>query len=116
MSKVVYFHVYQRQTDNTAVYPGKGTGGKEAITYCALKLAGEAGEVAEKVGKILYRGDVTSAPLQEILAKELGDVLWYVARLCTELNISLTDVASQNLEKLADRAERGVIKGSGDNR
>jgi len=46
----------------------------------------------------------------------LGDVLWYLAQVCTEINLSLDEVAEANIAKLLDRLERGVIKGDGDNR
>lgn len=114
----MYLDEYQDLTIATAVYPGSGTGERGAVTYCALKLAGEAGEVAEKIGKYLFRGD--SLPegetIRSVMEKELGDVLWYVARLAAEMGLSLDDVAKVNISKLADRAARGTIKGSGDNR
>lgn len=99
---------YQEAALKTAVYPEQ-----YKVIYPALKLAGEAGEVAEKVGKSL-RGD---KPLdRDDLVKELGDVLWYIAALADDLGVSLSKVANGNLAKLTDRANRGVIKGSGDNR
>lgn len=104
----MYLNYYQQEAALTAAYPEE-----HKIVYPALKLAGEAGEVAEKVGKSL-RGD---KPLDEAdLAKELGDVLWYVAALADGIGYTLSEIASMNLAKLADRAKRGVIKGSGDNR
>lgn len=87
------------------------------IMYCALKLNGEAGEVAEKVGKAL-RDDRSLITDERRLALiiELGDVLWYIANLADELSVSLDEVARQNLNKLADRKARNVLHGSGDNR
>lgn len=109
---------YQAYCQNTAVYPGSGTGERGAVAYCALKLAGESGEVAEKVGKYLFRGDSLPAgdTVASVLEKELGDCLWYIARLASEMGLSLDNIAKTNLVKLADRAKRGVLKGSGDNR
>jgi NTP pyrophosphatase (non-canonical NTP hydrolase) len=126
---------YQEDAFGTAVYPGKKA--CAGVLYCALKLAGEAGEVAEKVGKAI-RDDgflFTSDPNLEYdpsnpwadakyltaerradLGKELGDVLWYVAALSGELGYSLSDIAQINIAKLRDREARGVLKGSGDNR
>ena len=105
------FDDYQRRSRETAVYPGLGSG---KLEYPALGLAGEAGEVCEKVKKIL-RGDALEQDLsKEALSLELGDVLWYLAAMCWELNISLDDVARRNLEKLQGRRSRGTIKGSGD--
>lgn len=85
--------------------------------YYALKLNGEAGEVAEKVGKLFRdRGGVLSDAYRLDIAKELGDVLWYTARLAAWVGYSLLQVAALNLMKLADRAARNVLHGSGDNR
>lgn len=90
------------------VYPEK-----YAVIYPALGLAGEAGEIAEKVKKSL-RGD---KPLQnEEVVKELGDVLWYITSMADDLGFSLQDVINKNVEKLSSRKERGVVKGDGDNR
>jgi NTP pyrophosphatase (non-canonical NTP hydrolase) len=107
---------YQRGALATAAYP-EGV----RVLYPALKLAGEAGEVAEKLGKLmrdegLRPGDALSGAQREALAHELGDVLWYVAVLAHDLGCSLEDVADRNLAKLADRQRRGVIGGSGDHR
>jgi NTP pyrophosphatase (non-canonical NTP hydrolase) len=106
---------YQQRAVSTAIYPDKGKIG--GLVYTALKLNGEAGEVAEKVGKIL-RDDsgVLTLEKREALIKELGDVLWYVAATARELNVELETVAEQNLNKLADRKARGVLQGSGDSR
>lgn len=87
------------------------------IVYPTLGLTNEAGEVAGKVKKIFRdRGGVVTDDDRQALTAELGDVLWYVAELCTQLGISLEDVASRNVEKLRDRAERGVLGGDGDDR
>lgn len=98
---------YQKKAMETAVFP------KEYyLIYPALGLVNEAGEYAGKVKKIL-RGDTNTT---EAAAAELGDVLWYLAACAEALGVDLSDVAQQNLDKLADRAARGVLKGSGDNR
>jgi NTP pyrophosphatase (non-canonical NTP hydrolase) len=107
---------YQLRCADTAKYPGCGTRSPDAITYTILGLAGETGEVADKWKKFL-RGDhgpVLPPEVRALIVKELGDVLWYAARVATELGVPLSDVAQGNLDKLADRNERGVIKGSGD--
>lgn len=99
------FDQYQDKTGETAVYPEDS-----AVNYLALGLNGEAGEVAEKIKKSI-RDD------KELeLEKELGDVLWYLARLADELGYDLSEVAETNLDKLLDRQERGKIHGDGDNR
>jgi NTP pyrophosphatase (non-canonical NTP hydrolase) len=110
------FTDYQLATDATAVYPEVGTGSVLALAYVGLGL-GEAGEVQGKIKKIL-RDDagVVSPEKREQIAGELGDVLWYVARAADELGYSLEQIARANLAKLADRSERGVLQGSGDNR
>lgn len=103
---------YQRLSRRTAQYP------REAwLAYPALGLAGEAGEVAEHAKKAIRDdGGQVSEERREKLAKELGDVLWYVAQLASELGLELEDVARANLEKLLSRQQRGVLSGSGDDR
>ena len=105
---------YQEKTGTTAIYPGKGD--VLGLAYCGLGL-GEAGEVQGKIKKIL-RDDamVLSDEKREAILGELGDLLWYVAQTVSELGARLSDVAEGNLAKLADRADRGVLSGSGDNR
>lgn len=108
------FSDYQRRAFSTALYPGRGEGN---FTYPALGLAGETGEVCEKLKKAVRDdGGVVSPERKALLAKELGDVLWYVAALSTELGLSMEEVAAGNLAKLASRKERGVIHGNGDER
>jgi len=85
----------------------------EHAAFLALALNGEAGELGEKVKKYVREED--EAYLEEAKA-ELGDVLWYMAQLATLLDVDLDDVAEDNLDKLLDRQERGVITGQGDNR
>jgi NTP pyrophosphatase (non-canonical NTP hydrolase) len=104
---------YQSLSRRTATYPRAG----EDMTYPALGLCGEAGEVAEKVKKTL-RDDagVLSDERREALARELGDVLWYLAQLATEAGLDLETIAEDNLAKLLSRQERGVLRGSGDDR
>jgi NTP pyrophosphatase (non-canonical NTP hydrolase) len=107
------FAEYQSLSRRTATYPGAG----DDLTYPALGLCGEAGEVAEKVKKTLRDdGGVLSDERREALARELGDVLWYLSQLATEADLDLEEIAEDNLEKLLSRQERGVLRGSGDDR
>ena len=99
---------YQQQAKRTAIFPQD-----KALEYLALKLCGESGEVAEKIGKSIRDNKIVDTT---DLAKELGDVLWYVANLADHLGYDLSEVADMNLVKLADRQQRGVLGGSGDNR
>jgi NTP pyrophosphatase (non-canonical NTP hydrolase) len=104
---------YQELSRRTATYPGAG----DNIVYPTLGLAGEAGEVAEKVKKLLRDDDgVMSDERREALAGELGDVLWYVAQVATEAGLDLEEIAQGNLDKLLSRQRRGVLSGSGDSR
>jgi len=82
------------------------------IVYPALGLAAEAGEVANKVKKIIRDGELD----HNSIVAELGDCLWYLAALCRDLNVDMADVAAENLQKLQGRMERGTLAGSGDNR
>jgi len=106
---------YQQRAGSTAIYPGRGE--LMGLAYCALKLNGEAGEVAEGVGKA-WRDDQgeISEERREKLLLELGDVLWYVANLASELDCSLSEIVERNLAKLASRKARGTLAGSGDSR
>ena len=101
------FNEYQEEASKTAIYPEQ-----YKVVYPALGLAGEAGEVAEKVKKHIRDGVLNVDDLK----KELGDVLWYLAAIASDLGLNLDDVADSNLKKLRSRKERGVISGSGDNR
>lgn len=87
------------------------------IVYPTLGLANEAGEVAGKIKKIFRdKGGVISAADRDALKDELGDVLWYFTQICTELDLTLEEVAQANLTKLFSRLERGMIGGEGDKR
>jgi NTP pyrophosphatase (non-canonical NTP hydrolase) len=103
---------YQQLSRRTAEYPRDAW-----LAYPALGLAGEAGEVAEHAKKAIRDdGGTVSDGRRAAMAKELGDVLWYVAQLASELGLELEDVARENLEKLSSRQSRGVLSGSGDER
>ena len=107
------FEEYQKLSRKTALYPNKDSN----FVYPVLGLTGEAGEVSEKVKKIIRdHGGVPHDGHKEEIKKELGDVLWYVAQISTELGISMQDVATANIDKLYSRLERGKIGGDGDNR
>lgn len=119
------FEDYQDRAQQTAIYPGAGLGSPEAIDYTILGLVGEAGELAN-VWKKYHRdgerdadGNISHVSLvyfREKLRDELGDVLWYVANLATELGLDLSGLAEENLKKLESRQQRGTLKGSGDTR
>lgn len=109
------FDDYQEKTEETAIYPGSGE--LLGLIYATLGLASESGEIAGKVKKIIRDDNgVISKEKSEALADEVGDVIWYVARLAEELNHRLDGIAQRNLDKLNSRKDRGVIGGSGDNR
>lgn len=103
---------YQKAAMQTAIYPNDGS-----ISYLALAICGEAGELADKVKKVLrdkggqfYQPDITA------IALELGDVMWYAANLAKVLGFSLSDIATLNLDKIKGRVERGTLHGKGDDR
>lgn len=107
------FDEYQKKSRQTALYPNKDNN----YIYPTLGLNGEAGEVAEKIKKVLRdKGGVIDEQTKQELAKELGDVLWYLSNLATELGLSLEEIAQMNLDKLFSRKDRGVLSGGGDNR
>lgn len=107
------FNEYQQKSRKTAGYPAIG----HAVIYPTLGLTNEAGEVAGKIKKIFRDKDGRIGPEErEALKGELGDVLWYLSQVCTELDLTLDEVAGHNIAKLYDRLERGKIKGDGDNR
>jgi len=120
------FKEYQEKASTTAIYLEKfkmiyDNLPEPVIKYLGLSYTanglGEVGEIQGKVKKILrdQGGNVTEEN-KEDLKKELGDVLWYVASMASELGISMDDIATVNIEKLFSRKERNVLNGSGDNR
>ena len=110
--KVSDLDMYQKVALTTAIYPRE-----QAIIYPTLGLTGEAGEVANKVKKIIRDGsDKNDDSLVSEIKSEIGDCLWYIAVLANDFNIKLSDIASANLEKLEKRKQKGTIHGSGDNR
>ena len=107
------FNEYQSKSRKTAKYPAIG----HPVIYPALGLVNEAGEVAGKIKKIFRdKGGEISKESRAALKAELGDVLWYIAQVATELNLSLDEIAEYNIAKLYDRLERGKIRGDGDDR
>ncbi len=107
------FTEYQQKAKHTAKYPVIG----HRVIYPTLGLANEAGEVAGKIKKIFRdKEGVISKEDREALKAELGDVLWYLAQVATELGLSLGEIAEHNIAKLLDRQARGKIHGDGDNR
>jgi NTP pyrophosphatase (non-canonical NTP hydrolase) len=107
------FSDYQTKSRKTAKYPAIG----HPVIYPTLGLVNEAGEVAGKIKKVFRDKDGRiSDETRQALKAELGDVLWYLAQVATELNLSLDEVAEYNILKLYDRLERGKIKGEGDYR
>jgi len=119
------FSEYQQEARKTAIYP------KEySIIYPALGLNGEAGEVAEKIKKLIRDGAIEElqdesfrennpnicATVIDMVTKEMGDVLWYLAALASDLGVDLADVAAENIAKLSSRQQRNKLSGSGDER
>ncbi len=107
------FNEYQQKSRKTAAYPAIG----HPVIYPTLGLVNEAGEVAGKIKKVFRDKDGQISPeTRAAIQAELGDVLWYIAQVCTELDLSMDEVAAANIAKLYDRLERGAIKGDGDTR
>ena len=103
---------YQRHALETAVYPEQSR-----IIYPTLGLTGEAGEVADKVKKVIRDGHEEFSDEKRLeIVKEIGDVLWYCATLSHDLGYELDDVAQMNVDKLRSRMQRNHLAGSGDNR
>lgn len=107
------FDDYQQKSKKTAIYPAIG----HRVIYPTLGLVNEAGEVAGKIKKIFrdQKGKISDKNIED-LKGELGDVLWYVAQVCSELGLSMGEVAEYNMKKLTSRLDRDVLGGSGDNR
>lgn len=101
------FFEYQHKAVSFAVYPAT-----HKVLYPTLGLCGESGEVAEKVKKQVRDGVFN----RHEVAKELGDVLWYLTNVCNDIGYNLEEIAKMNIEKLDSRKDRNKIQGSGDNR
>lgn len=101
---------YREFTRSTAIYDSN-----DAFEYTIMGLCSEAGEVAGKFKKFLRDGTLWE-DLTKDMAKELGDVLWYVDRIADEFNLDLSDILAGNIEKLQARKEANTLTGSGDNR
>jgi NTP pyrophosphatase (non-canonical NTP hydrolase) len=104
---------YQAAAKTTAVY----NSADQQLVCTVLGLNGEAGEVAEKIKKVIRdKNSIIGESDRKEIQKELGDVLWYLAVLSDTLGLDLESVAAMNLEKLRSRFQRGLIHGEGDNR
>lgn len=109
----VDFDSYQRMSRKTAIYPDLG----KNIVFPTLGMMGEAGEVAEKIKKVWRdRGGHPTREDRQAIAKEMGDVLWYLSQLATELRISFNEIAARNIDKITGRKRDNRLHGSGDNR
>jgi NTP pyrophosphatase (non-canonical NTP hydrolase) len=107
------FSRYQKESRKTAVYPNQGNN----FVYPTLGLTGEAGEVADKIKKVIRdKGAKLDKETIKEIEKELGDVLWYLSQLATELKLDLEEIAKGNLKKLFSRQKRNKLHGEGDNR
>ncbi len=107
------FNEYQKESRKTAIYPNAGSN----YIYPTLGLSGEAGEVAEKIKKVIRdKAGIIDEETKELIQKELGDVLWYISQIASELGLELNTVAEKNIEKLFSRMDRGKLGGDGDNR
>ncbi len=111
------FNEYQRLATQTSILPNDEKHPHYALMYFCLGLAGETGEVIEKVKKVIrnHHGEIPEDK-KDLIKHEIGDVLWYLSQTARMCGIMLDDAASANIEKLQDRAARGVIKSEGDSR
>lgn len=112
MERIKTINEYQQAALSTAIYPEK-----LKIVYPVLGLTGEAGEVSDKIKKVLRdnNGEFSEEKRIEI-AKEIGDVAWYMATLSNDLGYTLEEIFNMNIQKLQSRKERNVLNGNGDNR
>lgn len=107
------FSDYEKKARSTAIYPDIG----HNFVYPTLGLVEEAGEVAEKIKKVLRDTEgVVSFKAKEAILDELGDVLWYLTNVGAELGLTLEAIAERNIDKLQSRQKRNQLRGSGDNR
>jgi len=106
-------NTYKTAALQTAIYPNQSFN----FTYPVLGLVGEAGEVADKLKKVIRDNNgVLTDTVRDAVAKELGDCMWYLAVLAYEMDYDLNEIAQINIDKLNSRKERGVLSGYGDNR
>ncbi len=106
------FNEYQKEAYKTLIHKDR-----DNLAYFALGVAGESGEVADKIKKIFRdKGGVMSTDDKKDVAKEMGDVLWYLSQLTQYIGMDFAEIAQMNLDKLKSRQERGTLAGSGDNR
>ena len=109
------FNEYQEKASVTATFTGKQE--EHQLMYLALGVCGEAGEIAEKVKKIIRNDEgVVSDEKRESIRSEIGDVLWYLSQLSRVLGIPFEDAAQDNIRKIMDRKARGVVRSTGDTR
>ena len=109
------FNEYQQCASTTAEWHGRNDEYKKM--YLCMGLAGETGELIEKMKKVIRNdGGVVSDEMRTLIKLEVGDVLWYLSQVAKELNITLDEAATANIAKLSDRAKRGVIASVGDTR
>lgn len=109
------FAEYQKKASTTATFTGKQE--EHQLMYLTLGVCGEAGEIAEKIKKMIRNDEgVLTDETRALLKLEIGDVLWYLSQLSRVLGFTLDDAAQANITKIMDRRARGVIKSSGDTR
>ena len=107
------FNKYQKFVRKISFYPNVGNN----LSYPALGLAGETGEVCDKIKKVIRDdGGKLSKKVKQEITKELGDILFYIAAQCNELDIKFSEVVKANVEKIMSRKKRNKLMGSGDNR
>lgn len=108
---------YQVAATKTAIYPHHGEQNFGGLCYTVLGLVGEAGEIAQKLKKVLRdKGGLFDFYAKRGIAEEIGDCLWYLAAMATELDFTLDELAKINLAKLKSRQEREMLQGDGDSR
>lgn len=103
---------YQKECKKTAIYPTE-----YSVIYPVIGMCGETGEVAEKIKKIIRdKNSIFDETSKIEIMKELGDVMWYISNIATDLNVNMSDILTMNLDKIQSRQSRNKIHGSGDNR
>lgn len=111
------FNEYQKKCRLTDVGTSAQDYLKPGWIYYVLGIAGEAGELMEKIKKLFRdKKGIIDDEFKQMVIKEMGDYHWYSARLCDQFGIDYNEIPKQNTDKLLDRLERGVLHGDGDNR